>query len=462
MSCTQGWDYLIATQNYAAAVRALIINVYGSTWVGSATDTPVSTPSGTQYVDANWALTFELSKSNLTVSATAANTLDVSVPFYGTFTGPVGITSNPDATSTTIAIPVTKPATLTLSIDVNDLVITGTVSATTGTTETVEYAYQFQDGAFGNIAVSGLSSDDNAALQLLFQTALADITGTSYDLGSKVYDQNPTTKSYIYPSLMNFITNAANNEVVICGMLSGHTAPTGSWQDALDSSGVLSLPAGSNTILAISDTLILNEATVLLEDAINDNSAGKASVSLSDASPAVLTLSVHTRPENLSLSVSFATTDYLTQVLSISGVYNAGEQWNGAITISDNSDGTQQLTFVNKRVSSSGPTLNESNSQVIAFEATYASLLVLSPLHGVIFLAVAVTIESVLYTVVDKILDGLNSGLSVTVSKTYNPNKTIDKTVGGVEITTTIAAPLQGITFNSGIIITADLSVSTN
>ncbi|MGQ0711571.1 MAG: hypothetical protein ACT4NV_17695 [Rhodoferax sp.] len=462
MSCTQGWDYLIATQNYLAAVRSLVMNVYGAAWVGSATDVPVTTTSGTQYVDANWALTFELSKANITVSASVANTLDVSVPFYGTFTGPVGIVSNPNATSTTIPISIITPATLTLSVDVSDLVITSTVSASTETSQTVEYYYAFQDGAFSNIAVSNLSSDSAAALQLLFETALDDISGNTYLIGSKVYDLNTKTESYIYPSQMNFITNSANDEVVICGMLSGHAAPTGSWQQALDSSDVLTLPSGSNTILAISDTLILNEATVLLQDALSDNSKGRVSVSLSDGDPAVLTLSVHTHPENLSLAVSFATTDYLTQVLSITGVYDASEQWNGAITISDNIDGTQQLSFVNKRVSSSGPTLNQNNSQVIAFEATYASLLLLSPLHGAIFLAVAVTIESIFYEVVDKIFNGLNSALSVSVTRTYNPTKTITKTVSGVTITTAIAAPLQAITFNSGIIVAANLSVSTS
>ena len=462
MSCTQGWDYLIATQNYAAAVRALIINVYGSTWVGSAADIPVATPSGTQDVDVKWALTFELSKSNVTISPSTPNTLDVSVPFYGTFTGPVGIASDADAASTTIAIPITKPATLTLTVDVNDLVISTSGSATTDTSQTVEYYYQFLDGAFSDISVSNLSGASAAALQRLFETALDDVTGNRYLMGAKVYDLNETTQSYIYPSLMNFITNAANDEVVICGMLSNHPAPTGSWQDVLDASGVLSLPDGANTIFAISDTLILNEATVLLQDALDAESHGRASVHLSDGSPAVLTLSVSTRPENLSLAVSFATTDYLTQVLSIEGVYNAAEQWNGAIVISDNSDGTQQLSFVNQRASHSSPNLNESNPQVIGLEAGYATLLVLSPLHGFIFLAVVVTIESVLYTVIDKIFNGMNSALSVTVTKTYNPNKTIDKTVGGVTITTTIDAPLLGITFNSGIIIAADLSVSTS
>ncbi|MBC3878423.1 hypothetical protein H8K38_11420 [Undibacterium sp. FT79W] len=461
MSCTQGWDFLIATTNYSTAVRELIEFFWGNTWSGNVSEETITTDYGTATVNVSWTFTFKLSSSNISIDPNNPNCLNISVPFSGSFTGPIGIVSDPSAQSQMILISSNSPALVSASCDVSKIVIKSEVLASTSDSETVNYSLSIQSGVFTDVQVTQISDTDAAALQLFFSTALTELVGQSFNLGSREYELNSTTQSYIAPTLFNFITIYSNNELVVCGMLSNHDAPTGSWEATLASSPQMILPSDSNLLFAVSDSLILNEVSQLVENKVSANAHGRINSSVNGSDPAVLEVTVTTRRTDLSLQVSFASNNFLTQELYIDGIMDASEGWNGSVTVTNNdADGTQTISFNNVQAYENGPSLDQNDPRVIDFKTCLAWLMQFSPLHGTLMLDVGIWIEEIISKIINAILNGLNSALTLSRSVPYTPSTTIIKVVGAQTVTLTIDAPIQTITLNSGIIVVSNLQVT--
>ena len=382
-------------------------------------------------------LSFQTLTTTLVVDMSQTNTLILTAPFNGNMAPADGS-----------GIQDSFKGTVTVSVNLDDIWIAPCPSSITfdSAEATWNNCLNLQGGAVSApiVTLTTGSTDSAAILTSLFQSSINEyIASSPHSLGTIIA---PNLDQYFAPTYQRFITlndtgNTNDPRVVLLAMVNNAAQPTGDPNSAFEESSVLMVPSGSNSVFAFDDYTLYEFVAQQLQSGDGSNLFTSVTVS---QNPAVLTGTISKKSYSGRLTSQImdnAIVDniYMTNAFKISLGYMA------TVKIIDNSDGTQTIEFSNALTASSVQ-VNWSNAVVISMQAIYASLLLVSPLRGIIFLTIMTTIPIIVTSLVGKGAKKLN----------FEKEKDITQPAQG-----NTSLTLQDILLNEGVVVYANVSISS-
>jgi hypothetical protein len=239
------------------------------------------------------------------------------------------------------------------------------------------------------VALTQGSSTAQSTLTSCFQDEINDYVASSPNsLGTQ---SSPNLPQYFAPTYQKFITltsDPTDVRVLLLVMVNNDPPPTGDQHSAFESSQLLEIPDGSDSVIAFDDYTLYEYVALQMEASPNGSVFTSINVS---QDPAVLTAKFDANNYSGTLQ-SQINDDEIQTSIGLSNTNNASFAYATTVTLINNSDGTQSIEIKNDLTKSS-VTVNMDNPVVISIMAALGTLAYLSPLGGIILLTVVSVIE---------------------------------------------------------------------
>ncbi|AXE33086.1 hypothetical protein [Chromobacterium phragmitis] len=473
MTCLAGWSYGTAINNSllpiikTALARKWSASGHSNTWNGNYEGIPVS-------------ITFKPSQSAASIDSSQENALFVTVPFSGnaqstngstvTFSGTFGLVVDLDTVSVQLSPSSATPDTWDEYLYLTDSTLT---LAAPDISVSDNYIYPFS-------CIPSTATDTvYNALVASLQTAIAGFgndspifLGTHTQSSDSNGKLSPATKAALMPIYTQFITlnynSSTDAQLAALSTISGATPPTGDWQDTLISYGTFTQADGVNTIMAIADEALWSVVAQEGPTAISDKVT--LSYNVSSGSPSVLTVTASPNPNGPSpwnimsqFGWLFKTQTTLPGpdldlILTISGAYTGTYEYDMAVALTENSDGTQTISTT---WSSNGEivTFNPGAPGPLTVEALISATVAAAFASVNPYLLLAALIEAILAATWYAILYEAMEKIGSRTPKDWQSKEISNKTFTFENIT--IGATLESIQINQGLIVGAALTYKT-
>ena len=365
-------------------------------------------------------LIFSTLQATVTVDTTQVDTLTLTSPIKGTLTYSDGTQDSFNGT-------------VTLTVFLDNLFIApcpSTVTYADGDGATWTNCLNVTQSAFSapTVVLKSGSDTTQGVLTNFFQDQIsAYVASSPNSLGTHTAQNLP---QYFAPTLQKFITLTSNPDdvrVLLLVMVNNDSPPTGDQHSAFESSELLAIPAGSDSVIAFDDYTLYDYIALQLGDSKFASLFTSIDVS---QDPAVLTAKLKKKNYTGTLQSQIAD-DEFQSTIKLSNANIVTFSYVTTVTLINNADGTQAFELKNDNTKGN-VAVNADNPVVISFIAIYAALAVFSPLHGLIFWTVINIIE---YYIAQAFL---RFGKALQFDKTK-------ETKGNVEF--------QGVTLNGGIVL---------
>jgi hypothetical protein len=239
------------------------------------------------------------------------------------------------------------------------------------------------------VALTQGSSTAQSTLTSCFQAQLnAYVASSPNDLGTQTSPNLPQYFAPTYQKLITLTSDPTDIRVLLLVMVNNDPPPTGDQHSAFESSQLLEIPEGSDSVIAFDDYTLYEYVASQMEASPNGSVFTSINVT---QDPAVLTAKFDQGNYSGTLQSQIAD-DEIQASIDLSNTNNASFDYAMTVTLINNSDGTQSIEIKNDLTKSS-VTVNMDNPVVISIMAILATLAVLSPLGGIILLTIVNVIE---------------------------------------------------------------------
>lgn len=422
MSVTQNWSWIFSMNS---SLYNQLRNLIYSKIV------PANTI--TTYDDDVITLNFSTLRTVLTLSTDQQDVIQINAPINGNMQ-PTG------------GVQVPFSGTVTALIDLNKVYIQGdgsddNASGEQGITWT-NFLY-LESGVISELAIHTGDSTTDATLTSFIQSEIDSYVSSSpHSLGQM---SSSNLNPYFVPTYQKFITltdssNGSNPRMMQLVMVNNEDPPTADPHNALDQTSSLDFPDGANAVFAFNDYTIYDFMATQMEDS-DDNIFDSISVS---QNPAVLTAKGDKKSYAFTLSSQISNNAMATK-LNMTNAIEANLKYATTFDIENEDDGSQALV-INNDLSSSNVGININNPVIISLLTLQATLIALSPLHGVIYTSILMAIEQKIISVINKAAKKLE----------FEEDVPLQPGTGNVGVS------FVDITLNGGVVISANMNVSAS
>jgi len=326
-------------------------------------------------------LMFNYTQSKVVVETTEVDALTLTSPIQGSITYSSGTQES-------------FKGTVTLTVFLDNLFIApcpSTVTFADADGATWTNCLNLAPGVFSapTVALTQGSSTAQSTLTSCFQAQLnAYVASSPNDLGTQTSPNLPQYFAPTYQKLITLTSDPTDIRVLLLVMVNNDPPPTGDQHSAFESSQLLEIPEGSDSVIAFDDYTLYEYVASQMEASPNGSVFTSINVT---QDPAVLTAKFDQGNYSGTLQSQIAD-DEIQASIDLSNTNNASFDYAMTVTLINNSDGTQSIEIKNDLTKSS-VTVNMDNPVVISIMAALATLAVLSPLGGIILLTIVNVIE---------------------------------------------------------------------
>lgn len=420
MSVTQNWSWIFSMDS--SLYNQLRTLIYSKI---------VPTSTVTTYGDDVITLNFNPLRTTLTLSTDQQDVIELTASINGNIQPNSGVQ-------------VSFNGTVTALIDLDKVYIKGDGSQANTDGEQgiswTNYLY-LETGAVSGLTVDAGDDETNTMLTNFMQSNIETYVANSpHSLGETT---STNLDPYFVPTYQKFITltdssNDSNPRVIQLVMVNNEEPPTGDPHEAFEETATLDFPEDANAVFAFNDYTIFGFMATKME-ANENNIFSDISVS---QDPAVLTAKGKKKDYSLTLT-SQIKDDAMSTELKMTNAIKASFTYDTSLAIENEDDGSQTLVVAND-LSKSNTGINGDNATVIALQAVYYTLLVLSPLSGIIYYSVMKSIEQRIISMLNRTAGKLE----------FEDDISLKSGSGNVGVN------FKDITMDEGIIISAKVSVS--